>query len=223
MKECILVIEPHSDDSFIAAGGFFIKNKDKYDFNFCLVAASNLVLHHRSVTREERINEYQKFVNYMGGKWRRGDLPLDCESKIDTINRSRLVELIETQILDIKPDIIMTMGPSPHHDHTAVYEAVIAATRPTFEYAPKCLWIMENSTYINKLYRTELDNPNVYVELTEELINKKEQTFNSIFTSQVRPNNNCLSNKGMREWARYRGVEARCEYAEAFHQVYQKI
>lgn len=223
MKQKILVIEPHSDDSFIAAGGFFIKNKNNYDFNFCLVVASDLNMHHRDVTKEERLEEYQNFVNYVGGKWHKTELPLDAESKLDTISRSKLVRLIEQQILDIKPDIIMAMGPSFHHDHTIVYEAVIAATRPTFTYVPKCIWIMENPTYIHKIRKSELDDPNVYVELTEDIINEKEKAFNSIFVSQVRPDGNYLSNQGMRNWAKYRGIEARCEYAEAFYQYYQRI
>jgi LmbE family N-acetylglucosaminyl deacetylase len=138
-------------------------------------------------------------------------------------SRSKLVGLIEERILAVKPDIIMIMGPSFHHDHTIVYEAVIAATRPTFKYVPKCIWVMENPTYVHKLKKSELDDPNVYVELTEEMVNEKEQAFNSIFVSQVRPDGNYLSNQGMRNWAKYRGIEARCEYAEAFYQYYQRI
>jgi LmbE family N-acetylglucosaminyl deacetylase len=223
MKPKILIIEPHSDDSFIAAGGFLIKNKDNYDFNFCLVVASDLKLHHKEVTKEERLNEYQAFVDYIGGKWDRTELPLDYESRLDMVSRSKLVGLIESKILEIKPDIIMTMGPSFHHDHTIVFEAVIAATRPTFNYAPKCIWVMENPTYVHKLRKSEIDDPNVYVELTEEMINEKERAFNNIFVSQIRPDGNYLSNQGMRNWARYRGIEARCEYAEAFYQYFQRI
>ena len=29
MKKKVLIIEPHSDDSCLAAAGFFLKNKDK--------------------------------------------------------------------------------------------------------------------------------------------------------------------------------------------------
>lgn len=223
MKQKILVIEPHSDDSFIAAGGFFIKNKDIYDFNFCLVVASDLKLHHGMATKEQRINEYQEFVDYVGGKWERTELPLDKESQLDTVSRSYLVKLIEQQILNIRPDIVMTMGPSFHHDHTIVYEAVIAATRPTFNYVPKCVWVMENPTYVHRLHPTVAQDPNVYVELEEDVINEKEKAFNSIFVSQIRPDGNYLSNQGMRNWAKYRGIEARCEYAEAFYQYFQRI
>lgn len=223
MKQKILVIEPHSDDSFIAAGGFFIKNKDNYDFNFCLVAASDLRMHHGIATKEQRLTEYQNFVDFIGGNWKRDELPLDYESRLDTVSRAKLVRLIEQKILNIKPDIIMMVGPSFHHDHTIVYEAVIAATRPTFNYVPKCIWIMENPTYVHKPYQTQFDNPNVYVELSEDIVNEKEKAFNNLFVSQIRPDGNYLSNQGMRNWARYRGIEARCEYAEAFYQYYQRI
>jgi len=223
MKPKVLIIEPHSDDSFIAAGGFFLKYKDEFDFNFCLVVASDLKLHHRFVTKQERLEEYQKFVEYFNGTWVKPkndshQLPLDYESRLDTFSRASLVGLVEQAILEIKPDIIMTMGPSFHHDHTIVYEAVIAATRPTFKYAPKAIYIMENPTYVHKLRTTDMDTPNVYVELTQDIIDEKVNAFSKIFVSQVRPKDNYLSEESMYRWAEYRGIEARCEYAEAFYQ-----
>jgi LmbE family N-acetylglucosaminyl deacetylase len=228
MKQKVLIIEPHSDDSYIGAGGFFLKNRDQYDFYFCLVAASDIELHHRTVTREERLAEYQQFVEWANGTWVRPttgefQLPLDFDSKLDLFPRSKLVKLVENAIMEIKPDIIMTMGPSFHIDHTTVYEAVIAATRPTFNYCPKTMYILENPTYVHKLYKTDYDTPNVYVELTEQVVQEKIDSFAKIFKSQVRPQDNYLSSKGMLDWARYRGIEARCEYAEAFYQYYHRI
>jgi LmbE family N-acetylglucosaminyl deacetylase len=228
MKKKILIIEPHSDDSFIGAGGFLQKYKDQYDFYFCLVAASDLELRHRTVTRDERLLEYQNFVDYVGGTWIRPSstkytLPLDFDSILDQFPRSTLVRLVEDAILEVKPDVIMTMGPSFHLDHSIVYETVIAATRPTFNHKTETIYIMENPTYVHKLYRTDMDNPNVYVELNEDIIKEKIKAFKDIFKSQIRPMDNYLSSNGMYNWAKYRGIEARCEFAEAFYQYYHRI
>src|SRR5690606_6881647 len=114
-------------------------------------------------------------------KWIRpkvGDeqLPLDRESRLDTVPRSFLVKFFENVIHDLKPDILMIMGPSFHHDHTIVYEAVIAATRPTFAYSPKAILLMENPTYVHQVYPTDF-SPNFYVELTEGLVREKAEIF----------------------------------------------
>lgn len=224
----ILIIEPHSDDSLIAAGGFLLKNKDNFELAFCLVCASDLNFHHGAVARETRLQEYQKYVETMGGRWIRPEiegqnLPLDFESRLDQVNRSLLVKFFEKVILQEQPDILMFMGPSFHHDHTIVYEAVIAATRPTFKFCPQTIYVMENSTYIHKMYPSNELTPNVYVELDQAILSRKIEAFQSIFRSQQRPKDNALSDAGIVRWAQYRGLEARCDLAEAFYQYYKLI
>jgi N-acetylglucosamine malate deacetylase 1 len=227
MKKKLLIIEPHSDDSIISCGGFLLKNHDKFDLNFCLVCASDVELYHGKISRQTRINEYKKYVNYFNGKliesqYKELSFPLDMDGRLDTIPRSDLVKLIENSILRVKPDILMIMGSSFHHDHTAVYEAVIAATRPTFETSPELIYIMENPTYVHDPYPGTF-KANTYVELDEEQIEKKCQLFEDLFPSQIRAEGNYLSRDGLIKWAQYRGIEARCDYAEAFSQFFSRI
>ena len=83
---------------------------------------------------------------------------------------------------------------------------------------------MENPTYVHKTYRTESDSPNVYIELTEDVIQTKIALFKELFVSQTRADDtNYLSSNGVYKWAKYRGIEARCEFAEAFYQYFLKI
>lgn len=227
MKERLLIIEPHSDDSIIAAGGFLLKYKDEYDLYFCLVCASDLEMYHRKVTRDLRIDEYRNYVNYFGGTWIKPshdsfEFPLDQDSKLDTIGKSLIVKLIENAIQEVKPDVLMFMGPSFHHDHTIVYESVIAATRPTFLWSPAKLYVLENPTYIHDPYPATF-TPNTYVELDERTLNQKCELIELLFPSQIRPSGNYLSKVGLKKWAQYRGIEARCEFAEAFSQYFSRI
>jgi len=227
MKKKLLIIEPHSDDSIISCGGFLLKNKNKFDLNFCLVCASDLNLYHGHVSRETRINEYKKYVEYFGGEFvtpKQDELkfPLDMEGRLDTLSKSKLVKLIENAILQVKPDILMIMGPSFHHDHTIVYESVIAATRPTFTTSPELIYVLENPTYVHDPY-PETFRANTYVELTKELAEEKCQLFEELFPSQIREEGNYLSKSGLIKWAQYRGIEARCDYAEAFSQFFSRI
>ena len=228
-KRKILIIEPHSDDSAIAAGGYLNNCKKKeYELYFVLVSASSLRLHHGDVSREERIKEYNSYVDSLNGTFIRPTssdkdfkLPLDKESKLDTVSKANLVSAIEKSILDVLPDEILVMGPSFHHDHTIVYEAVRAATRPTFKFCPKSILIMENPTYVHSW--EGLSTPNSYFQLSKEDLENKLKRFESCFPSQIRKEGNYLSKSGITKWAEYRGFEARCDYAEAFYSIFKII
>ena len=114
-----------------------------------------------------------------------------------------------------RPDILMIMGQSFHHDHTVVYESVIAATRPTSTFCPNEIYIMENPTYVHSFSSATRVVPDTYIKLTKSDVDDKLDCFKKIFPSQIREKDNCLSPEGIKNWARYRGVEARFEYAEA--------
>ncbi len=218
-KKKVLVIEAHSDDSCISISGYLEKYKKELEINFVLCCASDLDLHHYGlVTRDQRLNEYKDYVNYFKGNWITNKyLPFDNESRLDLIPKRDLVSQIESAIALVKPDILFCQGPSFHHDHTIVYEAMVAATRPTARYYPKEILIMENPTYVHSLGPQTDFKPNYYISLTKDQLNIKLELFKKFFPSQIREDKNYLSHAGIKKWASYRGIEARCEYAEALN------
>lgn len=228
-KRRILIIEPHSDDSAIAAGGYLNHcSKNECELYFVLVSASSLRLHHGDVSREERIKEYNSYVNSLGGTFLKPTssdkdfkFPLDKESKLDKVSKANLVNAIEKSLLDVLPDEVLVMGPSFHHDHTIVYEAVRAATRPTFRFCPKSILIMENPTYVHSW--EGMSTPNSYFPLSKEDLENKLDRFETCFPSQIRKKGNYLSKSGITKWSEYRGFEARCDYAEAFYSIFRLI
>ena len=228
MKKKVLVIEPHSDDGIIGAGGYFLKFAEKIDFYFCLITASTLNLNHGKVSKKTRILEYKEYVKYFSGKFMRNYdgnenfLPLDEESKLDLYSKAKLINIIENIISEVSPDTLMVSGPSFHQDHQIVYESTIAATRPTRALTVKEILIMENPTYVHTPY-DNFFKPNLYVELNEDLIDKKCKIFEDLFPSQYRKKGNYLSKDGIKNHAAYRGIEARSKYAEAFYQFSKKI
>lgn len=215
--EDILIVEAHSDDSAISIAGFLAKNRHRYRYHFLLMAVSNVRMHHAGqLTREQRAAEYESYVKHFGGHWHRENgLPLDADGTLDQIPKRQLVSLIENVIAEVKPAALICQGPSFHHDHTLVYEATVAATRPTARYFPKEMYIMENPTYVHSLGPQTDFKPDTYVSLTEEELKAKLNCFRDCFPSQIRNSDNYLSEEGIRSWARYRGIEARCQYAEA--------
>lgn len=224
-KKKVLVIEAHSDDGAISVSGFLDKYRDIYEYHFLLVAASSMTLRHSGfLSREKRLSEYEAYVNYFNGIWHKnGNIPVDADGKLDTFPRYQLVSLIEEIILAVKPSILISQGPSFHHDHRAVYEAVVAATRPTFGHCPDEIYIMENPTYVHSLGPQTDFEPTLYVSLTATQIQKKVDLYRRCFPSQIREGKNYLSEEGIKSWARYRGIEARCEYAEAFRTFVRRI
>lgn len=224
MKKCILIVEAHSDDSAISASGFLEKFRDLYEMHFVLITVSDINLHHYGLlTRDARLNEYENYVNYFEGHWHReNDLPIDADARLDTIPKRDIVSAIESQISSIEPDVMIVQGPSFHHDHTIVYEATIAATRPTARHCPKEIYVMENPTYVHSIGPSTDFKPDLYVSLSEAQLEQKLEMFSKCFPSQIREGPNYLSPEGIKAWSRYRGIEARCLYAEAFR-TYQRV
>tara|TARA_B110000003_G_C16611452_1_gene519636 strand:+ start:352 stop:1044 length:693 start_codon:yes stop_codon:yes gene_type:complete len=226
-KKKVLIIEPHSDDGLISIGGFLEKNKSDYDYYFLLCLSSDVDLNHGHVDKKSREKEFIEYVNHYNGKWINGkygniSFPLDEDGNLDNYPKKKLISGIENVIQNIKPDILFIQGPSFHQDHIAVFDATIAALRPTLEFYPKEIYIMENPTYVHSSGPNTDFKPNTYIELTEEEINSKIKLFSKIFKSQIRPTGNCLSKDGIKSWARYRGIEARVKYAEAL-KLFSKI
>ena len=216
-KENLLVIEAHSDDSAISISGLLDKNRHRYHYHFLLLTLSDVMMHHAGlVTRKQRESEYENYVRHFEGTWHRHpQLPLDADGTLDQVPKRTLVSLIENTIAEVKPAILLCQGPSFHHDHMLVYEAAIAATRPTARFFPREMYIMENPTYVHSSGPQTDFKPDTYVSLTEAEMTRKLDCFRQCFPSQIRHHENYLSEEGIRSWSRYRGIEARCQYAEA--------
>ncbi len=224
-KDKLLIIEVHSDDSVISIGGFLEKYRKKYEYHFALIVSSDFKLHHSErITRKERLEEYDRYIQYFDGVWHReGQLPFDADAALDTLPKKQIVASIEKVIEKVRPAVLICQGPSFHHDHTIVYESVIAATRPTARHYPDEIYVAENPTYVHSVGPATDFKPDLYVSLTEEQMEEKLRCFREHFPSQVRQGENYLSQEGLRSWARYRGIEARCDYAEALRTYIRKI
>lgn len=217
-KKKILIIEAHSDDSCISIGGFLERFKEDYEYHFFLTAVSSVKLHHTGlVSKEDRIKEYENFISTFDGIWHRSEnVPFDFDTRLDKVARRDIVTAIEEMIGKVEPHILICQGPSFHHDHTIVYEATIAATRPTACFCPPEIYVMENPTYVHSIGPSTDFKPDFYCKLTNEEIEQKLERFKTCFPSQIRDGKrNYLSLEGIRSLARYRGIEAGCEYAEA--------
>ena len=169
----VLVIEPHSDDGAISTGGYLLKHRDIFEYYFLLAVASDFPLHHQEVmTRTTRLAEFSMYCDYLGASWVKPvsgahQMPLDQDSRLDQFSRKDLVALIENGIQEVEPEILFLTGPSFHHDHTAVYEATIAALRPTARFCPDEVYVSENPTYVHQGNPMVRFHPDTYCTLTD--------------------------------------------------------
>lgn len=219
MKKRLLVIESHSDDSAIGAQGMIRKLiQQGHEAYFVVIAVGDTCFNHCGVvTSDRRLEEYANYMKRIGGIWLNDDFPLHEEAKLDRYEMRLLVSKIEKIIHSINPDILICQAPSFHQDHTATYEATIAAIRPTVRQCPREILLMENPTYVHSLGPSTDFRPTTYCELTEEEMEEKIRCFVECFPTQVRGEGNCLSPEGIRALARYRAFECRTDhYAEAF-------
>lgn len=219
MKKKLLVIESHSDDSAIGAQGMIRRLIQRdHEAYFVVIAVGDTRFNHCGVvTSDRRLEEYGNYMKRLGGIWIREEFPLLEEARLDRYEMRLLVAGIEKIIHSLNPDILICQAPSFHQDHTATYEATIAAIRPTVRQCPREILLMENPTYVHSLGPSTDFRPTTYCELTEEEMEEKIRCFVECFPTQVRGPGNCLSPEGIRALARYRGFECRAEqYAEAF-------
>lgn len=231
MKEKILIIEPHSDDSMIGMGGYLLRFREQFDFHFLLLTQSDVVLNHAGLVKKQtRGEEYENFVEYFAGRWITEvaavpgvRLPMDCDGRLDTCDYPMLVRIIEHAIAEVRPAKLFCCWPSFHQDHSTAYRATISATRPTAGYCPKEIYFYENPTYVHEAPSDFPARPTYFVELDLPTLQLKLSIIQSLFPSQSRDSGNVLSSSGIEAWARYRGIEARTAYAEAFFCLRQTI
>lgn len=206
MSKKVLVISPHSDDELYGAGGTLLKHKDNGDHVYGILICGD---------DEIRVKEYKKGMNEFGVK---STKILNFENaKLDVVSIRDLVNEIESYINEIKPDVLYIPAVSVHQDHTVTNEACIIACRPTAKYIPAEIYEYENPTY--ELGITKKFNPNFFINITNK-INMKKKIFIKCYKSQNnKPFNNPLSIDKIIYWARFRGIQAGVDYAEAFQVV----
>lgn len=225
----VLIIEPHSDDGAISSGALLTHLSNDSDIFTFLVAASETVSSSTgaATTRKQRLEEFSRYVDRIGATWitetHHGVFPLDFDTRLDTVPRHQLVSAIEDCVTAVDPSLLITLGPSFHHDHTIVYESTVAALRPTAQILPSEVLIAENPTYVHTPYNWQHSEPDTFFPLTERMLEEKLSMINDCFPSQIRDESDYLSPAGIRKWSLYRGFEARSVYAEAFSTLYRRF
>lgn len=149
--------------------------------------------------------------------------------KMNTVSHLELVQFVESCIEDWNAEVIITHHPSDtNNDHIQTSYAVQAACR-LFQRRDN-LPALKEVLYMEVLSSTEwsLDTsanrftPNYFVEVGKEGMELKLKAL-SEYKGVMRPYPHPRSNEALEGLAAYRGVQAGCNYAEAFECAFRRI
>lgn len=134
--------------------------------------------------------------------------------QFDTLPQITLTKEIEQIMQRFKPTILLTHNPSEVNiDHRATYEAVEVACRPTRPFVPKQIYTFEIVCSGNWTFETTF-KANVFVDVSA-FWEKKLAAWHC-YSGEVRPFPFPRSDTGLETLARYRGMQAALDKAEAF-------
>lgn len=220
-----LFVVAHPDDEVLGAGATIYKLiKDGNHVAVCTMANHAAARSNISATLAEDQNTAMGLLGVT--KVYYGDFP---NIQMNTIPHLKLVQFIECCIEDFQANAIVTHHPSDtNNDHVMTSYAAQAASR-LFQ-RKEGIAPLKEFIYMEVPSSTEWSfdssanrfTPNLFVEIGEEGISLKIKAL-SAYKGVMRPYPHPRSEKALEGLAAYRGVQAGCNYAEAFECVFRRM
>ena len=203
-EDKILILSPHVDDEVLGCGGLILKCKPE-----------NIYIYEFTVGNKTRREELESFKRLTGIKNITVVFDDDKHLRLDMIEKFKLINIIESTINEIKPNIVLIPYSSYNQDHEVINEVACAALRSKRKgvFYPDIIAVYEYPQ-VNWNFNNNKFTPNMYIDISD-VIDKKVQLM-SLFKSQVSDKSYAISVEGMKAMASYRGFEATMEYAEAY-------
>lgn len=220
----ILFVVAHPDDEVLGAGATIHKLvQEGHKVAIATLASSAGARANLSDTLSE---DQKKAFSIMGVHKAYGaDFP---NIQMNTVPHLKLVQFIESCIEDWKAESIYTHHPSDtNNDHVMTSYAAQAASR-LFQRKPG-VPALKQFIYMEVPSSTEWSfdssanrfSPNMFVEVGKEGIEAKIKAL-AAYTGVMRPYPHPRSEEAITGLAAYRGVQAGCNYAEAFESVFYR-
>ena len=217
----ILVVAAHPDDEILACGGTMARALDAGAVVRVLFLGEGVSArfpfgcYESDQFREEsrhRIASAKNSLSILGVSDVIFGERYCCQ--FDTLPQITLTKEIEQIMEYFKPTILLTHNPSEVNiDHRATYEAVEVACRPTRPFVPKQIYTFEIVCSGNWTFETSF-KPNVFVDVSAFWEIKLAAWH--CYSGEVRRFPFPRSDTGLETLARYRGMQAALDKAEAF-------
>ena len=220
----IMFVVAHPDDETLGAGATIYKlASEGHRIAVCTLVRDAAARTNLSVTLK---TDQEKAFEILGvEKAYNGEFP---NIKMNTVPHLELVKFVESAIEDFRADCIYTHHPSDtNNDHVMTSYAAQAASR-LFQ-RKQGLPRLKQFTYMEVPSSTEWSfdssanrfTPNMFVEIGRKGIEVKMNAL-SAYTGVMRAYPHPRSEEAIIGLAAYRGVQAGCNYAEAFESVFYR-
>lgn len=215
MGKNILLIAPHPDDEVLGCGGTVKKLTSKGHEVWILIMSRGK----KGTYSEERINNVRHEAlsahKILGVK---ETIFLDFNApELDLVSISELSSAISRVITEVKPDtVFLPHHGDIHHDHKAVFNAGLVATRPVKSCSVRNIYSYEtlSETEWAAPFSDDVFIPDFFVNITDTFKFKLESL--KCYKSQLRRFPNPRSVKAIQALASLRGSTVGYTYAEAF-------
>jgi N-acetylglucosamine malate deacetylase 1 len=219
-NKSIVVIAAHPDDETLGCGGtiarFAMEGKDVHVVFLADGVGSrseNGIPDPRELTdRRQAAEKACKILGVQSLEF--GDHP---DNQLDTVSLLQFVQAVEAQIAVFRPDTVITHNAGDLNiDHQRVHQAVITACRPQPGHPVNTLLFFEtlSSTEWQIPGSGPSFAPNWFIDITTTLDRKLEAI--QCYNSEMHPWPHSRSLNAAEYLARWRGVSAGMEAAEAF-------
>lgn len=210
-----LVIAPHPDDEVLGCGGTIRKLSSSGTEVVVLVASRGK----KGLYSEEKIRNVRSQAieahKLLGVK---ETIFFDFPApELDLVSVSELSSALSGTIKEKRPDtVFLPHRGDIHHDHRAVFNAGLVASRPVNGCSVKNIFTYEtlSETEWAPPFGDDAFIPHLFVDITEEFRIKTEAM--KCYVSQIRNFPNPRSVKSLHALANYRGGTVNATYAEAF-------
>ena len=217
-----LVVVAHPDDEVLGAGAT-IHKLIKEGHNVAIATMANHAAARANISDTLADDQNNAFAIMGVTKSYAADFP---NIKMNTVAHLDLVQFVEKCIEDFGADAIITHHPSDtNNDHVQTSYAVQAACR-LFQRKPnvpalKELLYMEVPSSTEWSFDSSANRftPNYFVEIGKEGVQIKLNAIKA-YKGVMRPYPHPRSDEAIEGLAAYRGVQAGCNYAEAFECVF---
>lgn len=221
-----LIVVAHPDDEVLGAGATMYKLvQEGHSVNVCILSGEVNARNNRPST-DELHEDVNSSMNILGvNRIIKGNFP---NIEFNTVPHLKLVQFIEKTIIDTDADIVFTHHPADlnnDHLHTSLAcQAAVRLFQRRTDITPlKELLFMEVPSATEWGLNKSLNqfNPNTFIEIEEEGINKKIEAL-AQYRGVMREYPHPRSNEALKGLAAYRGGQAGMIYAEAFESVFRR-
>ncbi|MDL2343001.1 PIG-L deacetylase family protein [Deinococcus sp. MIMF12] len=205
--QSVLAVGAHTDDIELGCGGLLSIYAARGYRIRCIVFSRSEESLPIDFPRDTLVREFEASMTILGVEnYEVENIPVRYFSD----HRQAILEKLVSIRKEFKPDIVLTFNSfDTHQDHSVVHQESIRAFRDSNIYGYELPW---NYTQINT---------NMFVEISDYHLNKKIDMVLS-YRSQVILNRTYINRDYVITAAKFRGYQAKMQYAEAYEVIRQR-